>query len=62
MGFSRDTFRIENREGHGVPVEAQWVMNMTGIREDIGSIPDLAQWLKDPCIAMSCGIGQQLLL
>ena len=26
---------------------AQWLTNMTSIREDVGSMPDLTQWVKD---------------
>ena len=31
----------------GVPVVAQQVTNPTSIREDVGTIPGLAQWVKD---------------
>ena len=34
----------------GVPAVAQRVTNLTRIHEDVGSIPGLTPWLKDPVL------------
>ena len=36
--------------GWEVHIVAQWIKNPTSIQEDVISIPDLTQWVKDPAL------------
>ena len=48
MGVACGTPQQLQWSHQGVPFVAQQLTNLSSIHEDVGSIPGLAQWVKDP--------------
>ena len=48
---------MKTKSFHGAPVMVPWLTNPTRNHEVAGSIPGLAQWVKDLAVAVSYGVG-----
>ena len=49
----------DKRQQFGSSLWGAAEMNLTSFHEKAVSIPGLAQWVKDPGVAVSCGVGHR---
>ena len=50
MFYPNCLFNLHENSHLGVPIVAQWLTNPTRNHEVAGSVPGLAQWVKDPAL------------
>ena len=45
-----ENLKLKKQKDLGVPIVAQWLINLTRNYEVEGLIPGLAQWVRDPVL------------